>query len=179
MSPFKSKMSVFTALPQDMLQWEISRFLNPMSRAEFNCVLQPDERIYKKLPADYALAHHVRMVHAAYNEIAKMVKCTMWLIEQGGARRRRNVQRFTHYIRRLLTFFNKPMNHLAIMYQKDLKEMLLRTWADWEDDDIEVFDFMTQADKEEIQENARIGISIIEDIPFVRHIKVAGFKPVF
>lgn len=166
------KMSVFTALPQDMLQHEISRFLDPLSRAEFNCVLQPDEYIYKKLPADYALKHHIRTVHAAYHDIAKMVTYTMWLIRQGGVRRRRNVKRFTHYLRRLLTFFNKPMNQLAIMYQNNLKEMLLRTWVQWQDDDIEAYEFISQAESDEINKNSRIGLSIIEATPFVRHIIV-------
>lgn len=165
-------MSVFTALPQDMLQWEISRFLDPLSRAEFNCVLQPDEYVYKKFAADYALAHHILTVHAAYHRIAKMVNFTMWLIRQGGVRRRRNVKSFTHYLHRLLTFFNQPMNQLAIMYQNNLKEMLLRTWAQWQDDDIEAYDFISYAEREEIHENSRIGLSIIEATPFVRHIIV-------
>jgi hypothetical protein len=172
-------MSVFTALPQDMLQWEISRFLDPISRAEFNCVLQPDEHIYKKLPADYALTHHIRTVYNSYEGIAKMVNCTMWLTEQGGNRRFRNVRRFIRFLNNLLIFFDKPMNQIAIMYQKTLKDMLLRTWVDWLDDDIMVYDFIDEAEKEEIQKNARRAIATIEAIPFVRHIKIAGFNPVF
>ena len=172
-------MSVFTALPQDMLQWEISRFLNPLSRAEFNCVLQPDEYIYKKLPADYALAHHIRTVHAAYNDIAKMVKYTMWLVEQGGVRRRRNARRFIRYLHRLLTFFNNPMNQIAIMYQDNLKEMVLRTWKDWQDDDIEVYEFISNTNKEEIQKNSRMSMSLIKGIPFIRNISTKNFQSVY
>jgi hypothetical protein len=172
-------MSVFTALPQDMLQWEISRFLTPLSRAEFNCVLQPDERIYKKLPADYALSHHIRTVFAQYQENAKMVIFTMCLTERGGIHRRRDAKRFARKLCRLLKFFNSPMNQLAIMYQKNLKDMLLRTWAEWQDDDLVVYDFITEAEKEEIQENARLAISIIETTSFVRHISTKNFKSIY
>jgi hypothetical protein len=71
------------------------------------------------------------------------------------------------------------MNQLAIMYQNDLKDMLLRTWTEWQDDDLVVYDFITEAEKEEIQENARLGISMIETILFVRHISTKNFKSIY
>jgi hypothetical protein len=170
---------MFTALPQDMLQHEISRFLNPLSRAEFNCVLKPDEHIYKKLPADYALTHHIRTVFAAYQENSKMVTLTMWLTEQGGIHRRRDARRFVRNLCHLLKFFNNPMNQLGIMYQNNLKDMLLRTWAQWQDDELMVYDYITEAEKKEIKENAVMAISIIKATPFVRHISTKNFQSVY
>jgi hypothetical protein len=170
-------MSVFTALPQDMLQWEISRFLNPLSRAEFNCVLQPDERVYKKLPADYALAHQIRTVHGAYQKLAMKVNVRM---EMAGddARGRKSAAFAVIYLRSFFAFFEDPMNALAVMYQNNLKASLLRSLATWGDDnDTDLYDFITEDEKDEIKENALKAISVIEAIPFVRHIK--AIKSVF
>jgi hypothetical protein len=172
-------MNVLDALPYDMKQHEISRFLDPMSRIEFNALLGSDERVYKKLPADYAVTHHLRMVYDEYQKTARMVKNSMLLIEHSREFRSTRVMRFTLHLRRLLTFFNNPMNQLAIMYQKNLKEMLLKTWAEWQEEDADVYDFISEAQKEEIQKNSRTSLRIIEAIPFVRHINVQKIQSVY
>ncbi len=162
-----------------MKQYEISRFLDPISRTEFNVLLGSDERVYKKLPADYSVTHQVRIVYDAYQKTARMVKNSLLLIEQSEKYRHIRVMRFTSQLHRLLTFFNNPMNQLAIMYQKNLKEMLLKTWAEWQDEDVDVYDFISEAQKEEIQKNSRNTLAIIQGIPFVRHINVQKFQSIY
>jgi hypothetical protein len=59
----------FTGLPQDVLQYEINPYLDPLSRIEWNKVLKPDERVYTKFPKDYAICHQLQVSLIIYQKI--------------------------------------------------------------------------------------------------------------
>jgi hypothetical protein len=171
-------MSVFTNLPQDMLQWEISRFLDPISRADFNAVLRPDEHVYKKLCSDYALKHHILVVKKSYDDIARQLNAKLRMLHNE-LLRKKNVEDSVNLLNRLFKFFLTPMNSSIISYQLNLKEMLVSTALEWQSDEPDLYEFISIAEKEELKKNALLMMTQIELTHFVRHVKIAKFKSVF
>jgi hypothetical protein len=170
-------MSVFTRLPQDMLQHEISRFLDPISRAEFNCVLKDDERIYKKLDTDYALKHHIITVKKGYENIVSKLNYNLQSLGHDWAGQL-NVRRAINKLKRFFNFFLKPMNLVVVSYQQNVRAMLIRTVKDWLEDQ-ELYEFTTCQEKEELQNNALLALATLRSVTFVRQVNIAGFAPVF
>ena len=52
--------NIFNFVPHDVTQWVLNPFLTAEDRANFNAVLEPTERIYKRLPVDFAIKHSVK-----------------------------------------------------------------------------------------------------------------------
>lgn len=178
--PPQSKMSVFARLPQDMLQWEISRFLDPISRAEFNCVLKNDERIYKKFAANYALRHHIVTVKKAYENNVIALNHALGLLgyDEVGAKK---VKLSFKHLNNIFNLFTNPVNLIVVSYQRNLREILLRLVETWEDDDQELYEYCAflQPRKAEVQENARRMAAAVRPIAFVHHVNIVGFTPIF
>jgi hypothetical protein len=170
-------MSAFTALPQDMLQHEISRFLDPISRAEFNVVLKNDERVYKKLAADYALKHHIITVKKGYEDIVRDLNYNLQSLGHDWAGHL-NARRAVNKLNRLFKFFLKPMNLVVVSYQQKVRAMLIRTVKDWLEDQ-ELYEFTTCQEKEELQNNALLALATLRSVRFVRQVNIAGFESVF
>lgn len=170
-------MSVFTALPQDMLQHEISRFLDPISRAEFNSVLKEDEHVYKKLPADYALRHHIITVKKGYEDIVRELNYNLQSLGHD-LRGQLNVKRAINKLNRFFKFFINPMNMVVVFYQQNVRTMLIRTVKDWLEDQ-ELYEFTTCEEKEDLQNNALIALATLRSVRFVRQVNIAGFTSVF
>jgi hypothetical protein len=165
-------MSVFTLLPQDMLQYEISRFLDPLSRAEFNAVLKPDERIFNKLSTDYALKHHIRTMKSAYEVIAIKLNYYMEFMDESGPAGRRAVRRVKKALMDLFILFTNPMFSAPIMFQLGLKEKLIEAMQSWREDDQDLYTYIGEDEQAEIFKVAEATQKLIEAIPFVRHVKV-------
>jgi len=164
----------FTSLPQDMLQYEISRFLNPLSRAEFNCVLKPDEYVFMKLPADYALMHHIRIVKKAYEENCAIADRA--LDNMGFNPRESNVKLAIKNLNNIFKIFTNPVNLLAVSYQKKLKDILLNLATVWQrDTELVLYSFMSK----ELKKNARLMEIAVQATPFMRHIKIQEFKTIY
>jgi len=167
----------FIALPQDMLQYEINRYLNPESRAEFNAVLKPDMRVYKKLPTDYALKHAIKTTFNAYTSIGLLADS---YIEEIGGSEYRSQRAATGGEKTLIRMFNlwfQPLNALAIMYQRGLKEQLLRSLESWmEDDDQNVLYNTLYDGGATLRAAAAAARTRVEAIPFRHHISIAGME---
>ena len=54
---------------EDILQYEINPYLDPLSRIEWNKVLKHDERVYTKFPKDYAIWHQLQVSLIIYQKI--------------------------------------------------------------------------------------------------------------
>lgn len=52
----------FAKVPHMVLLKVLNPFLSPLDRASFNRTLEWQERVYKPLPTDYALKHHLRIL---------------------------------------------------------------------------------------------------------------------
>jgi len=75
---------MFTKTPQDVLQWVLSPYLNATERANFNQVLRPDERVYKKFDPDFVLRHQLAVSFTHYTSIARRVADANNSLADGG-----------------------------------------------------------------------------------------------
>jgi hypothetical protein len=57
---YTNPTNIFNFVPHDVTQWVLNPFLEPEDRANFNAVLEPTERVYKRLPTDFAIKHFVK-----------------------------------------------------------------------------------------------------------------------
>jgi hypothetical protein len=118
-------MTTFSKLPQDMLQHEINRYLDPNSRGDFNAVLKSSERVYKKFPTDYALKHAILTAHKTCRTIVSELYYNLENIG-GGIVDSRGVsfeRKSVKCLRRLFAFFKNPHNSVIFMYISDLKDI--------------------------------------------------------
>jgi hypothetical protein len=159
-------MSIFTRLPQDMLQYEIARFLEHRDILSFNEVLKNGERVYKKLPVDYAIKHHILVCKSQFDKIA--ADAQMWCLMG-------NIDRLVVTWLKLFKFFANPINKLVFSYQQGVKENQLRTVYNWLEDavDEEFYTLIDKKQKEELLAAAMAAIDAINGAPFVRHIQVS------
>jgi len=118
-------MSIFTHLPQDMLQHEINRYLDPNSRCDFNAVLKSSERVYKKFPTDYALKHAILTAHKTCSTIVSELYYNLENIGSGivDSRGLSFEKKSVKCLRRLFAFFKNPHNSVIFMYISDLKDI--------------------------------------------------------
>jgi hypothetical protein len=167
-------MSVFTALPQDILQHEITRFLEHRDITSFNEILKNGERVYKKLPIDYALNHHILLLKDKFNKIAYMAQLDIdYAI--AGLPSRDSVSFLAASWLKLFNFLADPFNKLIFMYQQGLKESQLRTVHNWQNDLVreDFYMFLSEEEKNELTAAAVAAADAINSTPFVRHIKVS------
>lgn len=175
-------MSVFTALPQDMLQWEINRFLDPLSRLHWNEVLKKDERVYKKLPPDYAIKHQMMLSHQEYQDIAWKLQLSLGHIGgegPDGVWPSIDVPKSVKLLKKYFAFFKDPKNHVVLMYIKARKESFLEGISQWTDPNIDLYENLSGAEVELLREEAFELLKLLAEIPFIRNVPMAGHKNVF
>jgi hypothetical protein len=153
--------SVFTKLPQDMLQYEIARFLDHRDVIAFNEVVKKDERVWKKLPADFALKHALDILQQEHNNIVKRYQ--IYLDADDFPRLRRTAKC-------MFRFCLNPRSEIAFMHQKGVRERLIRFLTPWVDEDSEVWGTTSVNRKEKLLEFARAALEWVSQIPFVRHV---------
>jgi len=164
----------FIALPQDMLQHEINHYLNPESRAEFNAVLKPDMRVYKKLAPDYALKHAIKVTFNSYTRIGLLTDYFINGIHGTDYRRYSMAQCAEKTLMHHFDLWFKPLNTVAIMYQRGLKEKLLKSIAAWMEDDPHNLLYTSLFDGgAKLRLKAAEALEAVKKIPFRHHISIA------
>lgn len=106
-------MNIFNGVPRDVLQHVLCDFLRPLERTAFNeAALKafPGERIYKKLPADYAIKHYLLMANDKYQSIVIELKSEL----DPNVATELTYKGYLHY-GELCDFVSHPMN--SIMFQ--------------------------------------------------------------
>ena len=171
-------MSVFTALPQDMLQWEINRFLDPLSCLQWNEVLKKDERVYKKFPNDYAIKHQLRLSYASYQAIANALSFSLGRVSDGGWEHI-HVPKAVKLLKRYFSWFKDPKNHIVLMYIKGRKEQFLQCIGEWTQLDVEFFEELDDSEVELLRDEALDVFNLLSDIPFIRNVSMTGHKSAF
>ena len=126
-------MSVFTALPQDMLQWEINRFLTHKDALNWNEVLKKDERVFKKFPKDYAIRHQIKRSYENYQEIAWKLQISLNRVEVAGYLNEMHAPNSVKLLKKYFAFFKDPKNHVVLMYTQGLKGSFLQSISQWTD----------------------------------------------
>ena len=64
MPAYTNPSNIFNAVPHAVLQWVLSPFLVAEERGNLNAVLEPTERISRKLGKDVAIVHAIRAIIA-------------------------------------------------------------------------------------------------------------------
>ena len=170
-------MSVFTALPQDMLQWEIARFLTHKDALAFNEVLRKDERVYKKLPADYAIKHQFKISHNSYHSIAPALLFSLSRIQDGW--QEIHAPKAVKLLKKLFAWFKDPKNHVVLMHTTGRKEGFLENIGQWTEGDLELYEHISSSKVDELRAEAREVLALISEVPFIRHVSQVGHKNAF
>lgn len=171
-------MSVFTALPQDMLQWEINRFLDPLSRLQWNEVLKRDERVYKKLPPDYTIKHQIRISHQNYQVLAKSLQFSLGRVADGGWDHI-HIPNSVKLLKKYFAFFKDPMNHVVLMYIKGRKARFLENIGQWTELDMELYENLPETEVEALRDEALETLCLVAGVPFVRDVPVKDHQNAF
>lgn len=176
-------MSVFTALPQDMLQWEINRFLDPLSRLHWNEVLKKDERVYKKFPKDYAIKHQIELAQQAYKEIAWKLQLSLGCIggegPEGGGWEQPDVLKSVKLLKSYFAWFKDPKNHIVLMHIEARKLWSLEGIRPWTGPYMELYENLSEAEVEVLRGEAFETLNLLADVPFVRDVPVKNYKNAF
>jgi hypothetical protein len=176
-------MSVFTNLPQDILQHEITHFLDYRDSLSFNEVLRRNERVYKKLPADYALKHALKTKRLHFETIVTRLNL---LLHQLGcstafgfdAESHRWAALATTELKKVFAFLKDPLNSFIFMYLHGLKGKMSRMVDHWMADDMELYEFLSDGGAE-LRALATETRDYITSVAFVRHVSTVDHQSVF
>jgi hypothetical protein len=160
--------SPFTHLPQDMLQWEISRFLDPISRADFNAVLKPDERVYKKLLKDFALKHDLEIKRAKYKSMMMRLNYYMNLFDLDYETGHSRAVIKAELLKNIWAFLRNPLNANIFAHSNGLKEKMIRIVREWTVD-VDFYDYLADHGLE-LRTLAEETCAVIASRPFLYQI---------
>jgi hypothetical protein len=164
-------MSVFTALPQDMLQHEIAHFLTHTDVLNFNEVLKNNERVYKKFPKNHAIKHQIRLSYATYQEIATALNFSLGRVSDGGWDHI-HVPKAVKLLKRYFSWFKDPKNHIVLMYIKGRKEQFLQSIDMWTQLDMEFFEELDESEVDALRDEAVDVFNLLTNIPFIHNVSM-------
>ena len=167
-------MSVFTKLPQDMLQWEIARFLDHRDILSFNEVVRKDERVYKKFPVDYALKHALMTKRLHYETIATRLNFLLNGLSWEPSR----PAQADKELKKIFAFLKDPVNAFIFMYLRQLKGVMTRMVECWIEEDQELYEYLSDGGRE-LRALATETRDYIATIPFVRHVQTVAHQSVY
>jgi hypothetical protein len=153
--------NVFSLLPHDVKIYEIASFLNHQDALAFNSVLRRDERVWKKLPADFALKHALDILQQEHNNIVKRYQ-----IYQDAD----DFPRLRRAAKCMFRFCLAPRSEIAFMHQTGVRESLIRFLTPWVDENSEVWEGASENRKEKLLGFARAALEWVSGTPFVRHV---------
>jgi hypothetical protein len=173
-------MTVFAILPQDMLMHEINRFLDPVSRANFNAVLKPDERVHKKMPTDFALKHEIMALRQTYT--IHVEKINMWLdiLEDVPGKEHARGRACAKRVIKFINWIKEPRNAVLVKYKKLMKGRFLRVLGVWRGEseanggDVWWYDYLPDHKVTRMQVAAMEAYNAIQKLEFVREVKLVG-----
>ena len=168
-------MSVFTKLPQDMLQWEVACFLDHRDILSFNEVVRKNERVYKKFPADYALKHALITKRLHYETIATRLNIMLNYLNNWECRRPAQAEK---ELKKIFAFLKDPLNAFIFMYLRQLKGMMTRMVECWIEEDQELYEYLSDGGRE-LRALATETRDYIATIPFVRHVQTVAHQSAF
>jgi len=160
-----------------MLQWEINRFLDPLSRLQWNQVLKSDERVYKKFPKDYAIKHQIKLSLESYRDLTWKLKNNIDRIWFRGHFHVENLLGAVKLLKKFFAFFKDPKNQMALMYIED-QDRFLQSIGQWTELDMDLYTYLP-GPAAALALEAVETLNIVANIPFLRNVSVAGYKNVF
>jgi len=167
--------NVFSTLPYDIKVHEIASFLKHCDIISFNEVLRRDERVYKKLPADYALKHALKTKRIHFETIVTRLNL---LLSNVGDWDDVRVRRAVIELKKVFAFLKNPVNAIIFMHIRHLKEQMGRMVEQWLDDDQELYSFLSDGGLE-LRALATETRDYITSVPFVCHVSTANHQSAF
>ena len=164
--------SPFTRLPQDVLQYVINPYLKHNDRLAFNLVLKPDERIYRKIPKDYAIVHEIETKKTLYESIMRRLNYYMKLYDLDYETSKERALIKAELTKNIYAFLCDPLNALIFAHTKGLKEHMIasvRHDLTYE----EYFHFYLPDKGAELRALAEATLVVIDSRPFLRHVHFA------
>ena len=162
--------NVFSLLPHDVKMHEITRFLNHRETLAFNEVLRRDERVYKKLPTDFALKHALRILKQENNSIVQRYQ-----IYQGA----NDFPRLRRAAKSMFRFCLTPRSEIALQHQTGVREILIRFLTPWTDERSEFWEGASEVRKEKMLGFARAALCVVSETPFLRHVSLGDMQTIF
>ena len=150
----------FSLLPWDAKR-EISSYLALSDAATFNGVLRRDERVYKKLPRDFALKHAIGILKQEHNSIVRRFQFCQDANDFRGMRRA---------AKDMIRFCLHPRSEIAFQHQMGVREKLLEFLEPLADVGSDVWEGATAARVEKMVGFARAALEVVGEMRLVRHI---------
>lgn len=148
-----------------LLHWdakrEISSYLVIADAATFNEVLRLDERVFKKLPRDFALKHALAILKQEHNSIIKRYQICHDAYNFPVLRRT---------AKRMFRFCLTPRSEIAFMHQKGVREKMIGFLEPWTDEHSWVWEGASAIRKENLLGLAMAALEVVSDTHFLRHI---------
>ena len=154
----------FSLLPWDAKR-EISSYLALSDAATFNEVLRLDERVYKKLPTDFALKHALAILKQEHNSIIKRYQMCHDAY---------NFPLLRRTAKRMFRFCLTPRSEIAFMHQTGVREKMIGFLAEWVDEHSWVWEGASSAFKEKLLGYARAALEFVCEMYLVRHITLSS-----
>ena len=123
---YTNPTNIFNFIPHDVTQHVMNPFLTAEDRANLNAVLEPTERVYKRLSKDFAIKHSVKAfasvqkAHAA--RITEAMDVCYDLLEQGIGRNSRSP---LGPLARYIDFIISPQAKLIFQHRAKAKQSAL------------------------------------------------------
>jgi hypothetical protein len=167
----------FSLLPYDT-KMKIATYLQ--NTLSFNAVLCRDENVYKKLPLDYAIKHHINMTHMAHTNLCTRIIHHMNKMGSNVYKAARHAHAVEKYLFKLFDLWLKPTSATAIMYQKDLKQRVISTLESWseENEENDIYNNLIDGGLG-IREKANSVLSVVKKIVYIHHVSIREFTSVF
>lgn len=117
--------NIFNFIPHDVTQYVMNPFLTAEDRANFNAVLEPTERVYMRLPSDFAIKHSVKSFATAQKahvaRITEAMDVCYDLLEQGIGRDSNPLRPLVRYV----DFITSPQAKLIFQHRAKAKQSAL------------------------------------------------------
>jgi hypothetical protein len=165
-------MTVFARLPQDVLQYVINPYLKHHDRLALNVVLKPDERIYRKIPKDYAIVHEIETKKTLYESMMRRLNYYMNLYDLDNKTNRERALIKAELTKKIYAFLCDPLNALLFAHVKGLKEQMIASVREdltYEED----FHYYLPDKGAELCALAKATLAVIESRPFLRKVHFA------
>jgi hypothetical protein len=167
--------NVFSTLPYDIKVHEIASFLKHCDIISFNEVLRRDERVYKKLPADFALKHALKTKRIHFETIVTRLNLLLDWLDWGRAH---EPMLAATELKKVFNFLKDPLNAIIFMHIRHLKEQMGRMVERWIDNNMELYSFLSDGGLE-LRALAIETRDYITSVPFVCHMSTANHQSVF
>jgi len=152
----------FRYIPHDVLQWELSLFLNTHERATFNAVLDPTERVHKKFPKNFARKFAFKIAMKTQRAHVRRIN---YMVENEDNMGAGDARMAVRWISLYADFLVKPMALPLFKYSKtgETKAKALSDLETMIHEDFVFYAYMTDEVREKIRRAMRVLGSIVTE----------------